>query len=371
MLKTAFIRSLLFTLLVIAAVALTACGPEDNANSKVGTSSNKTYNWKMVTTWPPGFPVLQEGAERFADNVKAMSNGRINIKVYAGGELIPALQTFDAVSQGTVEMGHGSAYYWAGKVPEAQFFSTVPFGMTPRGMNAWLYHGGGLELWREVYKPFHVVPFPLGNTGVQMGGWFNKEINSVEDLQGLKMRIPGLGGKVFAKAGGNPVLLAGSEVYTALERNTIDATEWIGPYHDQRLGLYRAAKHYYYPGWHEPGTVLELTVNKRAWDSLPADLQAIISHAAESENVLMLSEMEQKNMMALEEMQARSDIEIHRFPDDVLSRLEAMTKETLAEEATADPEFKRIYDAYQAFRQKDDAWTAISEKSYLAIDNKQ
>ncbi len=364
--KPAFLRYLLPGLL---ALLLTACGPEDQTENSAAVDNGKTYNWKMVTTWPPGFPVLQEGAERFAEHVHAMSNGRINIKVYAGGELIPALQTFDAVSQGTVEMGHGSAYYWAGKVPEAQFFSTVPFGMTPRGMNAWLYHGGGLELWREVYEPFHVVPFPLGNTGVQMGGWFNKEINSVEDLEGLKMRIPGLGGKVFAKAGGNPVLLAGSEVYTALERNTIDATEWIGPYHDQRLGLYRAAKHYYYPGWHEPGTVLELTVNKRAWDSLTPDLQAIITHAAESENVLMLSEMEQKNLAALKELQARDDIEIKRFPDDVLARLQSMTKETLEEEAAANPAFKRIYEAYQTFRNKDDAWTAISEKSYLAIEN--
>lgn len=365
MLKSAYLRFLLPGLLVLT---LTACGPEDQAGPGAATTSNKVYNWKMVTTWPPGFPVLQEGAERFAANVKAMSNGRINIKVYAGGELIPALQTFDAVSQGTVEMGHGSAYYWAGKVPEAQFFSTVPFGMTPRGMNAWIYHGGGLELWRETYKPFHVVPFALGNTGVQMGGWFNTEINSVDDLQGLKMRIPGLGGKVFAKAGGNPVLLAGSEVYTALERNTIDATEWIGPYHDQRLGLYRAAKYYYYPGWHEPGTVLELTVNQRAWDSLTPDLQAIISHAAESENVLMLSEMEQKNMSALKELQARDDIEIRRFPDDVLNRLQAMTQGTLDEEAAANPKFKKVYDAYEAFREQDDAWTAISEKSYLAID---
>lgn len=365
MLKSAYLRFLLPGLL---ALTLTACGPEDQAGPGAAATNNKVYNWKMVTTWPPGFPVLQEGAERFAANVKAMSNGRINIKVYAGGELIPALQTFDAVSQGTVEMGHGSAYYWAGKVPEAQFFSTVPFGMTPRGMNAWIYHGGGLELWRETYKPFHVVPFALGNTGVQMGGWFNKEINSVDDLQGLKMRIPGLGGKVFAKAGGNPVLLAGSEVYTALERNTIDATEWIGPYHDQRLGLYRAAKYYYYPGWHEPGTVLELTVNQRAWDSLTPDLQAIISHAAESENVLMLSEMEQKNMSALKELQARDDIEIRRFPDDVLNRLQAMTQETLDEEAAANPKFKKVYDAYEAFREQDDAWTAISEKSYLAID---
>ena len=168
-LKTLFIT--------LGLIMLTACNEQDNTDATQTTDTSKTYRWKMVTTWPPGFPVLQEGAERFADNIKAMSNGRLNIKVYAGGELIPPLQTFDAVSQGTVEMGHGSAYYWAGKVPEAQFFSTVPFGMTARGMNAWLYDGGGLELWREVYKPFHVIPFQLGNTGVQMGGWFNKEIN--------------------------------------------------------------------------------------------------------------------------------------------------------------------------------------------------
>jgi len=361
-----WLRLLLITLCVNVLIACSEQTPA--ALSSQQADINQTYQWKMVTTWPPGFPVLQKGAERFADNIRAMSNGRLDIKVYAGGELIPPLQAFDAVSQGSVEMGHGSAYYWAGKVPEAQFFSTVPFGMTARGMNAWLYDGGGLELWREIYKPFHVIPFPLGNTGVQMGGWFNKEINSLEDIQGLKMRIPGLGGKVLAKAGGNPILLAGSEVYTALERNTIDATEWIGPYHDQRLGLYRAAKHYYYPGWHEPGTVLELTINQRAWESLPTDLQAIISNAAQAENLRMLSEMEQKNMAALDELRKREGIEIHRFPNEVLSRLKTLTNETLIEEAERDPKFKRVYDAYQNFRKKNDAWSAISENAYLAIE---
>ena len=361
-----WLRLLLITLCVNVLIACSEQTPAALSSQQADIS--QTYQWKMVTTWPPGFPVLQKGAERFADNIRAMSNGRLDIKVYAGGELIPPLQAFDAVSQGSVEMGHGSAYYWAGKVPEAQFFSTVPFGMTARGMNAWLYDGGGLELWREIYKPFHVIPFPLGNTGVQMGGWFNKEINSLEDIQGLKMRIPGLGGKVLAKAGGNPILLAGSEVYTALERNTIDATEWIGPYHDQRLGLYRAAKHYYYPGWHEPGTVLELTINQRAWESLPADLQAIISNAAQAENLRMLSEMEQKNMSALDELRKREGIEIHRFPNEVLSRLKTLTNETLIEEAERDPKFKRVYDAYQNFRRKNDAWSAISENAYLAIE---
>ena len=360
------LRLLLITLCFNVLAACTEQAPSNNSSQQA--DKNQSFEWKMVTTWPPGFPVLQKGAERFADNIRAMSNGRLNIKVYAGGELIPPLQTFEAVSQGSVEMGHGSAYYWAGKVPEAQFFSTVPFGMTARGMNAWLYDGGGLELWREIYKPFHVIPFPLGNTGVQMGGWFNKEINSLEDIKGLKMRIPGLGGKVLAKAGGNPILLAGSEVYSALERNTIDATEWIGPYHDQRLGLYRAAKHYYYPGWHEPGTVLELTINQRAWESLPTDLQAIISNAAQAENLRMLSEMEQKNMAALEQLRKREGIEIHRFPNEVLSRLKKLTNETLIEEAERDPKFKRVYDAYQNFRKKNDAWSAISENAYLAIE---
>ena len=359
-------RLLLITLCFNVLAACTEQAPSTNSSQQA--DKNQSFEWKMVTTWPPGFPVLQKGAERFADNIRVMSNGRLNIKVYAGGELIPPLQTFEAVSQGSVEMGHGSAYYWAGKVPEAQFFSTVPFGMTARGMNAWLYDGGGLELWREIYKPFHVIPFPLGNTGVQMGGWFNKEINSLEDIKGLKMRIPGLGGKVLAKAGGNPILLAGSEVYTALERNTIDATEWIGPYHDQRLGLYRAAKHYYYPGWHEPGTVLELTINQRAWETLPTDLQAIISNAAQAENLRMLSEMEQKNMAALEQLRKREGIEIHRFPNEVLSRLKKLTNETLIEEAERDPKFKRVYDAYQNFRKKNDAWSAISENAYLAIE---
>ncbi len=353
--------------LVIASCLLIACGADDSSPFSEEIDTNKIYRWKMVTAWPPGFPVLQEGAERFAENLNAMSNGRLQVKVFAGGELIPALQTFDAVSQGTVEMGHGSAYYWAGKVPEAQFFSTVPFGMTPRGMNAWLYHGNGLALWREVYAPYNVIPFPLGNTGIQMGGWFNKEIHSVADLQGLKMRIPGLGGKVFAKAGGTPILLAGSEVYTALERNTIDATEWISPYHDHRLGLYRAAKNYYYPGWQEPGAVLELSINKRAWDLLPPDLQTIIENAARAENMLMASEMEQKNALALAQLRQRSDINIAPFPADVMETLKQLTKQTLDDEAAQNPKFKRVYEAYEQFRQQDEDWSTISEKAYLAI----
>lgn len=324
----------------------------------------ETINWKMVTTWPPGFPIFQEGVERFAKDVESMSDGRLRIQVFAGGKLVPALQTFDAVSQGTVQIGHGAAYYWAGKVPASQFMSAVPFGMTAKGMNAWFYNGGGLELWRELYKPFNVIPFPGGNSGVQMGGWFNKQINSAADLKGLKMRIPGLGGKVLAKAGGTPVLLAGGEIYTALERGTIDATEWVGPYHDERLGLYRAAKFYYYPGWHEPGTALELIVNKEAYEKLPKDLQKIVEVAAKALNQEMFAEFEAQNNKYLRELKEKRNVTVLEFPADVLKELAKLTKETLEEEAAKDANFKRVYEAYQKFQADNDAWTAVADDAY-------
>ena len=325
------------------------------------------FNWKLVTTWPPNFPIFQEGVKRFAKDVRSISRGQLTIQVYAGGELVPPMQTFDAVSQGSVQMGHGAAYYWAGKIPAAQFFTAVPFGMNAQGMNAWLYHGGGLALWRELYAPHNLVPFPMGNTGVQMGGWFRKPINSTADLKGLKMRIPGLGGKVIAKTGVNPVLLAGGEIYTALERGTIDATEWVGPYHDLRLGLYRAAKHYYYPGWHEPGPTLELTVNKAAWDSLPKHLQAIIENAAAASNLWMLSEFEAKNLEALQTLKNKYKVQVNAFPDDVIASLKKLTQETLDEEAAKDATFKKIYQAYRQFSTNNAGWSEISEAAYAKI----
>jgi TRAP-type mannitol/chloroaromatic compound transport system substrate-binding protein len=370
------IKTLPVLMSALVAVLLGACGQQGQptqtgsaAPAATAAAAEKTYNWKMVTTWPPNFPIFQEGVERFADEIKIMSDGRLNIKVYAGGELVPPLQTFDAVSQGTVEMGHGAAYYWAGKIPAAQFFTAVPFGMNAQGMNAWLYGGGGLELYREIYAPFNLVPFPMGNTGVQMGGWFNKKINSVDDLKGLKMRIPGLGGKVFAKAGGTPVLLPGGEIYTALDRGTIDATEWVGPFHDERLGLYRAAKYYYYPGWHEPGPVLELIVNKKAYASLPPDLQKIIETAAASSSVWMLSQFEAKNLAALKELKEKYKVEVYPFPDDVLKALHGYTKEVLEEEAAKDATFKRVYEAYEAFMKDNDAWNKLSEAAYQKARN--
>ncbi len=324
----------------------------------------KRFNWKLVTTWPPNFPIFMEGVQRFADDIEKMSRRRFRISVFAGGELIPAMQTFDAVSQGTVQMGHGAAYYWAGKVPAAQFFTAVPFGMNAQGMNAWLYNGGGLNLWRDVYRPFNIVPFPMGNTGVQMGGWFRKEINSIADLKGLKMRIPGLGGKVMAKAGANPVLLAGGEIYTALERGTIDATEWVGPYHDQRLGLYRAAKNYYYPGWHEPGPTLELSVNSKAWAELPEEYQLMVENAAAAANTWMLSEFEAKNLQALQSLKQQHKVNVLEFPPDVIRELRRLTAEVLEDEAKKDRIFREVYQAYRSFNSSNTAWNEISEAAY-------
>lgn len=355
------------SLILLLAVMLSACGssgPEQEANAAIDTG--KIYRWKMVTTWPANFPVFQEAPEMFAENVRIMSNGRLEIDVFAGGELVPALQVFDAVSQGAIEMGHGSAYYWAGKVPAAQFFSTVPFGMEQKGVEAWLYHGGGLELWNELYEPFNVIALPIGNSGVQMGGWFNKKIESIADLKGLRMRIPGLGGKVLDRAGGNPILMSAGEVYTALERGTIDATEWVGPLHDLRLGLNRAARYYYYPGWHEPGTELELLINKARWDSLPVDLQEIVKQAAAATGAWTFSALEYLNSQALKELSAKKNVQVLPFPAEVMEELRAITTQTLEEEAGKDPDFKRVYEAYLSFQNTYQPWHRLTSQ---ALDN--
>ncbi len=324
----------------------------------------KTYLWRMVTTWPPGLPVLQTGAERFAKRVEELSEGRLKIQVYAGGELVPPLGTFDAVSQGTVQCGSSAAYYWAGKMPASQWFAAVPFGLNAQGLNAWFYAGGGLKLWEEVYAPFNVIPRPQGNTGVQMGGWFNKEIKSISDFKGLKMRIPGLGGKVIARAGATVVLLAGGEIYTSLERGVIDATEWVGPLHDLRMGFYQAAKYYYYPGWHEPGTAIEVIFNKKAYESLPKDLQRILDAVAAETSIWSLSEFEAKNGQALQELVTKHKVKLVRFPDDVLNALRKFAEEVVEEEASKDPVAKKVNEAFKAFKAKVGAWGQISERAY-------
>ncbi|WP_041223523.1 TRAP transporter substrate-binding protein [Deferribacter desulfuricans] len=331
--------------------------------------AKKRYLWKMVTTWPPHFPVMGEAADMLAKWVETMSEGRLKIQVYGGGELVPPLQAFDAVSGGMVEMGHGASYYWAGKSPATQFFAAVPFGMNAQQMNAWIYAGDGLKLWEEVYANFNVKPMPAGNTGVQMGGWFNKEIKTISDFKGLKMRIPGLGGKVLAKAGGTAVLSAGGEIYTNLERGVIDATEWVGPYHDYLMGFYKVAKYYYYPGWHEPGTVLEMFVNKKAFESLPKDLQEIIVTAAYRSNLWMLSTFEAKNNFYLNKLINEHGVKLKQFPEPVLKQLKKYSQEVLEEIVEKDPLSKKVYDNFLAFKKNVVAWANISEIAYAKTLN--
>ncbi|MCB2183634.1 MAG: twin-arginine translocation signal domain-containing protein [Desulfobulbaceae bacterium] len=326
-------------------------------------AKGKKFRWNMVTSWPPNLPVLQTGAERFASRVKEMSEGRLQIHVFAGGELVPPMGVFDAVSGGNVQLGSSAAYYWAGKIPAAQWFTSVPFGLNAQGMNSWL-GSGGLKLWEEIYDQFNLIPRPLGNTGMQMGGWFRREINAVSDFQGLKMRIPGLGGKVVAKAGGTVVLRPGAEIFTSLERGMIDATEWVGPMHDLRMGFYKAAPYYYYPGWHEPGSCIELLINKKAYLSLPKDLQMILDSAAAESNITMLNEFEAGNGAALIELVEKHQVKLRRFPDEVLSKLKSLADETLEEEAAKSKLSLKVHQAFKKYKKEILGWGTVSEKTY-------
>lgn len=348
------------------AVLLAACEEPANKSSQGEVQQpQQTIHWKMVTTWPKNFPGLGTGANRYAELVNEMSGGRLNVKVYGAKELVGALEVFDAVSRGTAELGHGGAYYWKGKAAAAQFFSAVPFGMTAQEMNGWLYHGGGLELWQEVYAPFGLVPLAVGNTGTQMGGWFNKEINSIADLEGLKMRLPGLGGEVLRRAGGVPVLLPGGEIFPSLQTGAIDATEWVGPYNDQAFGLHKAAKYYYYPGWHEPGTTMELIVNKEALMSLPADLQSIVQNAAKIANLEMLADFTARNNQALTSLVHEHGVELRKFPDEVLLKLRELSEQVIAEEVAKDAMSAKVYASFKAFHDQALEYHRISEQAYL------
>jgi TRAP-type mannitol/chloroaromatic compound transport system substrate-binding protein len=243
--------------------------------------------------------------------------------------------------------------------------TAIPFGMTYMEMNGWLYYGGGLELWRELYEPFNLVPFPCGNTGVQMGGWFNKEINSIEDLKGLKMRIPGLGGEVLRRAGGTPVTLPGSEIFTSLQTGAIDATEWVGPYNDIAFGLHKAAKYYYYPGWQEPAPALQCYVNRKAWDTLPPDLQAIIEVSCQAITTDMQAEYTYGNSMALQQLMDDPTVEIRPFPDEVLQLLKSKAEEIVAEMVDEDPMIARIYESWSTFLEKSVPNQRITEQAFL------
>lgn len=331
--------------------------------------AQETYSWKMVTSWPKNFPGVGQGPERLAELVEEMSDGRLTIEVFGAGQLVPGFEVFDAVSDGTAELGHSASYYWKGKAPEAQFFAAVPFGMNAQEMNAWLHFGGGMELWDEVYEPFGVDVMVAGASGVQMGGWYNKEINSLDDLDGLKMRMPGLGGEVMSRMGVAIVNMPGGEIFTSLQSGAIDATEWIGPYNDLAFGLHQAADYYYYPGWHEPTVMFETIVNEEALAGLPDDLQAILTTAVRDINANVLDEYTARNNDALETLVNEHDVELRRIPDDVLAQARELSQDVTMELAESSDLGMRIYESYSSFQDKVENYHAISEQAYYNARN--
>lgn len=321
---------------------------------------------RLVTAWPKNFPGPGVGVERFAQRVAAATDGQIEIKVYAAGELVGAFEAFDAVASGAADMYHAAEYYWQGKSPAFNFFTSVPFGLTAQEFNAWIHHGGGQALWDEVSAQFNIKAMPCANTGVQLGGWFTREINSLEDLKGLKMRMPGLGGEVFRRLGVNIVALPGPDIFPALQNGTIDATEWIGPYNDLAFGFHRVAKFYYVPGIHEPGSCLSLGINLGVWATLTPAQQAIVTHAALAEDGFTMAEITMQSGPALQTLLSAHGVELRRFSDPILAELARVGEEVVAESATADPLTARVHASYVAARAALRGWTEVGEEAFLA-----
>jgi len=324
----------------------------------------------MVSTWPRDFPGLGTGAQRFAKRLSDMTDGRIQVQYFAGGERVKPFDSFDEVASGNAQMYHGADYYWKGKHPGWAYFTAVPFGLTYTEMNAWVRFGGGQELWDELGGQFGIKGVMCGNTGVQMGGWFRKEINSPDDLKGLKMRIPGLGGDVMAKLGASPVSLPGSQIYENLVSGAIDATEWVGPWNDAFMKFYEAAKYYYYPGMHEPGSMLACGMNKDWYEKLSKSDQLTIEAAAAMENDVMMSEYNAKNGESLAKLIADQGVELREFNDDVYDAFGEAAEEVFEEVQEHDDLTKRIHQSFVKSRAEVGGWAKISDQAYVQQRNR-
>jgi TRAP-type mannitol/chloroaromatic compound transport system substrate-binding protein len=322
-----------------------------------------TIRWRLASSFPKSLDTLYGAVEMLARRVGEITGGKFQIRTFAGGEIVPGLQVLDAVSQGTVECGQTPSYYYIGKNMAFAFDTAMPFGLTARQQAGWMYYGGGLKLVREFMKDYNVVPFPGGSTGAQMGGWFRREIKSLADLKGLKMRIPGLGGKIMERLGVVPQTIPGSDVYPSLERGTIDATEWVGPYDDEKLGLHKIARHYYYPGWWEGGPQITLLVNAKKWAELPAEYQAAWEAAAAEAALHMLAEYDAKNPPALARL-LRHGVKLHPFPEDVMVAARKIAFEIYEEEARKNAAFKRIYVEWKKYRESSIQWFKVAEAAY-------
>ncbi len=347
--------------IILKLALITAISFSTFANADDG----KKYRWKLAETWGPNFPIFGDATKNMAAMVKKMSNGRLIIQIDSSNKHKSALGIFDFVKQGQYQMGHSASYYWKGKDFNTMFFTTMPFGMTAPEQYAWFYYGGGMELMKEVYDKYGIMSFPGGNTGNQMGGWFRKEINTVEDLKGLKMRIPGFAGEVLAKLGAKPTNIPSGELYTALERNTIDALEWVGPSLDLRMGFHKIAP-FYYTGWHEPATELQFMVNEKAFKSLPEDLQNILTVAMKAAAYDMYAQSMHESGVNLAKLQDDyPNVKIRSFPKAVMSKIQAANAQLLSEFANKDPLTKKILHSIYDYQDQIRPWTNFSDRAYL------
>ena len=354
------------TLLTAAATTLVACGGAAATDAAPAVHTRKRRRWNLASSFPRSLDTIFGAAEVFAERVAAMTDGRFEIRVYPAGELVPALGVLDGVSSGAVALGQTGSYYYVGKNPALAFDTCVPFGLTARQQTAWLREAGGLDLINARLADFGVRSFPSGNTGVQMGGWFTRRVDSLQDLKGLRMRIPGMGGAVMERLGVAPQNIAGGEIYTSLERGAIDATDWVGPYDDLKLGFHKVAKHYYYPGWWEPGPSLSIYVNQAKHDELSADERAVIAAAASEAGTVMQMRYDAKNPGALDTI-ISSDVEVAPFSADLLAEAKLQSRAMLEEQAGADPEYREILDHWTAFAEASNRWFGVAELAYANV----
>ena len=332
------------------------------APSIAQTQGLPEVRWRCASSFPKSLDTIYGGGEVIAKRVAAITGGKFQIRVFGAGEIVPAFGTVDAVQQGTVECTHTAGYYFVGKNKTFAFDTTVPFGMNQRQQNAWMYWGGGLQLVREFLKDFNMISFPAGNTGTQMGGWFRKPVRSVADLKGLKMRIAGLGGEVMSRLGAVPQQIAGGDIYPALERGTIDAAEWVGPYDDEKLGFYKIAPNYYYPGWWEACSMYSMYVNMKEWEKLPKEYQAALEAACYEANLDMMAEYDFKNPPALQRL-VKNGVKLHAYSPEILKAAHKVAFDLYEEEAGKNPAWKKIYDSWKRFRQDQLLWHRVAERS--------
>ena len=346
-----------------AAASTLSCSASDKPGASSPGARGKKVRWRLASSFPRALDTIFGCAEVFSERLKAMTDGQFDVRVYPAGELVPGLEVMDAVQQGTAQVGHTCSYYYTGKNPALAFDTCVPFGLNARQQTAWLLEAGGLKLIHGLFSDFGIITFPGGNTGTQMGGWFKKELNGAADLKGLKMRIPGMGGKVMSRLGANVQVIAGGEIYPALERGAIDATEWVGPYDDEKLGFYKVAKNYYYPGWWEPGPSLSFYVNKKAWEGLPSSYQAAFQQAALASGLTMQNRYDAQNPPALKRLLSQG-VQLRPFPVDLMDAAKRESLAMLEEEAQKDAAYRAVYEHWKAYRTETFDWFGKAELAY-------